>query len=351
MTDWQTRVRRHLRNAALELPDAVVEELADHLEDAWERATGRRRRRPSRRRLRRRATLRRADFLALARRRGAAPRRRCPSRAAAPAAAASAASCGTPLRLLRRGARLHRRRRGRARPRHRRHDRRVQPGVLGAAGAAPLRRRRPPGDGVGAQPHPRPARATSSTPATTSPGRSAARRSKRRRLQPHRGQPVGRRRRPRGAARRGRAAARARHGRRPAGGRPSVRRRRRRCRPLRAPCSSPRGCGSAASAAPPMPSAARWCSTASPRRSSACCRPIFTLAGYRGEFWRPAVAHAGGAHELPRPQPDVDCQAARPACRRRPRSRSWRRSSTGSCASIPTSTPAGRSTSCRCASS
>ncbi|MGD9902706.1 MAG: ABC transporter permease [Vicinamibacterales bacterium] len=35
MTDWQTRVRRHLRERGTVLPDAVVEELADHLEDAW----------------------------------------------------------------------------------------------------------------------------------------------------------------------------------------------------------------------------------------------------------------------------------------------------------------------------
>jgi len=36
MTDWQTRVRRHLRERGTTLSDAVIEELADHLEDAWE---------------------------------------------------------------------------------------------------------------------------------------------------------------------------------------------------------------------------------------------------------------------------------------------------------------------------
>jgi putative ABC transport system permease protein len=36
MTDWQSRVRRHLRERGTTLSDAVVEELADHLEDAWE---------------------------------------------------------------------------------------------------------------------------------------------------------------------------------------------------------------------------------------------------------------------------------------------------------------------------
>jgi putative ABC transport system permease protein len=36
MNDWQTRVRRHLRERNTPLPDAVIEELAAHLEDAWE---------------------------------------------------------------------------------------------------------------------------------------------------------------------------------------------------------------------------------------------------------------------------------------------------------------------------
>ena len=36
MSDWQSRVRRHLRAHGTELPDPVVEELADHLEDAWD---------------------------------------------------------------------------------------------------------------------------------------------------------------------------------------------------------------------------------------------------------------------------------------------------------------------------
>jgi putative ABC transport system permease protein len=36
MNDWQARVRRHLRERGTDLPDAVVEELADHLEDAWD---------------------------------------------------------------------------------------------------------------------------------------------------------------------------------------------------------------------------------------------------------------------------------------------------------------------------
>ena len=71
MSDWQTRVRRHLRTQQMDLPDAVVEELADHLEDAWDARPS-----PS-------TTtdadafaveaMRRADFLALARRRVAAP--------------------------------------------------------------------------------------------------------------------------------------------------------------------------------------------------------------------------------------------------------------------------------------
>ena len=40
MTDWHARVRAHLRQRALELPDEVVEELATHLEDAWDAADG-----------------------------------------------------------------------------------------------------------------------------------------------------------------------------------------------------------------------------------------------------------------------------------------------------------------------
>ena len=36
MTDWHARVRTHLRQRALDLPDDVVEELATHLEDAWD---------------------------------------------------------------------------------------------------------------------------------------------------------------------------------------------------------------------------------------------------------------------------------------------------------------------------
>ena len=48
MNDWQSPVRRHLRERGLTLPDAVVVELADHLEDAWDArpvAVGGRRRR------------------------------------------------------------------------------------------------------------------------------------------------------------------------------------------------------------------------------------------------------------------------------------------------------------------
>ena len=36
MNDWQSPVRRHLRERGLTLPDAVVVELANHLEDAWD---------------------------------------------------------------------------------------------------------------------------------------------------------------------------------------------------------------------------------------------------------------------------------------------------------------------------
>ena len=36
MNDWQSHVRRHLRERGLTLADAVVVELADHLEDAWD---------------------------------------------------------------------------------------------------------------------------------------------------------------------------------------------------------------------------------------------------------------------------------------------------------------------------
>ncbi len=36
MSDWQSRVRRHLRAQGLDLPDSVIEELADHLEDSWQ---------------------------------------------------------------------------------------------------------------------------------------------------------------------------------------------------------------------------------------------------------------------------------------------------------------------------
>ncbi len=40
MTNWQSRVTSHLRQRGLELPDGVVEELAAHLEDAWEAEYG-----------------------------------------------------------------------------------------------------------------------------------------------------------------------------------------------------------------------------------------------------------------------------------------------------------------------
>ena len=40
MTDWHARVASHLRQRSLELPDEVVEELATHLEDAWEAEHG-----------------------------------------------------------------------------------------------------------------------------------------------------------------------------------------------------------------------------------------------------------------------------------------------------------------------
>src|SRR6185295_8698552 len=36
MNDWQRRVRRHLDARGLHLGDEVVEELANHLEDAWQ---------------------------------------------------------------------------------------------------------------------------------------------------------------------------------------------------------------------------------------------------------------------------------------------------------------------------
>ena len=41
MTDWHARVASQLRQRALDLPDDVVEELATHLEDAWEAEHGR----------------------------------------------------------------------------------------------------------------------------------------------------------------------------------------------------------------------------------------------------------------------------------------------------------------------
>ena len=40
MTDWHARVTTHLRQRALDLPDEVIEELAAHLEDAWEASPG-----------------------------------------------------------------------------------------------------------------------------------------------------------------------------------------------------------------------------------------------------------------------------------------------------------------------
>lgn len=36
MTEWETRVHRHLRSRGIDLGDTVVEEVAAHLEDAWE---------------------------------------------------------------------------------------------------------------------------------------------------------------------------------------------------------------------------------------------------------------------------------------------------------------------------
>ena len=85
MNDWQTRVRRHLRERGLDLPDAVVEELADHLEDAWEARS---------------VAARRADDAGEFARRDAAARRRAwPWRAADRDAAAARARAG--LRLAR----------------------------------------------------------------------------------------------------------------------------------------------------------------------------------------------------------------------------------------------------------
>ena len=71
MNDWQSRVRRHLRERGLTLPDAVVEELADHLEDAWE--ARRRRRRPTTPGEFAAEALRRADVMALAARQATPP--------------------------------------------------------------------------------------------------------------------------------------------------------------------------------------------------------------------------------------------------------------------------------------
>ena len=67
MSDWQRRVRRHLQTQQMDLPDAVIEELADHLEDAWDA-------RPSPAtttdpEVFAVETMQRADFLALAHRR------------------------------------------------------------------------------------------------------------------------------------------------------------------------------------------------------------------------------------------------------------------------------------------
>lgn len=73
MTNWQTRVRRHLQDRGLVLTDAVVDELAAYLEDAWEaRATPPGEAPPDPDAFAAEA-LRRADIAALATRRAAAP--------------------------------------------------------------------------------------------------------------------------------------------------------------------------------------------------------------------------------------------------------------------------------------
>ena len=255
MNDWQSHVRRHLRERGLTLADAVVVELADHLEDAWDA-------RPSPSAADdagefARQALQRADVPALARRHATPPppvpepgsgsiAQRTGRRAAAHAAAAAP------------GPGVHRRGRRRPRPWHRGHDRGLRAGLLGAAGAAPLHRRRSAGDGVGAQPHARPG------PQRHQP-RQLLRVVGTQHLARERGhlraadrQPVGRRRRPRGAARRGGAAASARDARGAPAGRPAAGRRRRCAQARRRPSSSARGCGVGATVGPPMPSAAPW---------------------------------------------------------------------------------------------
>jgi putative ABC transport system permease protein len=70
MTDWHTRLRRHVDDRGLVLADAVLEELAAHLEDAWDATPPGERPDPDAFAA---EALRRADVAALARQRGRPP--------------------------------------------------------------------------------------------------------------------------------------------------------------------------------------------------------------------------------------------------------------------------------------
>ena len=255
MNDWQSHVRRHLRERGLTLADAVVVELADHLEDAWDA-------RPSpsvdddAAEFARQA-LQRADVPALARRH-ATPPPPVPEPGSGSLLSGLGGELRHTLRLLAPGSGVHHRGRRRPRSRHRGHDRGLRAGLLGAAGAAPLHRRQSAGHGLGAQPHARPG------PQRHQP-RQLLRVVGTQHLARERGhlraadrQPVGRRRSPRGAARPGAAAASARDARGAPAGRPAAGRRRR-C-PRRA-TGHPHRRGALATALRwrrPMPSVAPW---------------------------------------------------------------------------------------------
>jgi putative ABC transport system permease protein len=73
MADWQTRVRRHLHDRGLALTDAVVDELAAYLEDAWDARVKGSAEAPADPDAFAAETLRRADIAALATRRAAPP--------------------------------------------------------------------------------------------------------------------------------------------------------------------------------------------------------------------------------------------------------------------------------------
>ena len=156
MSDWQTRVRRHLRDARPGPARRGGRGARRSPRGRLGRAARRRRTTTDARGVRAPRRCERADFAGP----GASPDRRRAAARPEPGSGSLLSGLGGELRhtlrLLRPRPGLHRRRRRRAGPRHRGHDRRLRAGLLGAARAAALRRRRSPRHGVGAQPHPRP---------------------------------------------------------------------------------------------------------------------------------------------------------------------------------------------------